>query len=468
MKRNFYWCFLIFFLNIGDISGLNQPQTVNVPKADKYEPTWDSLDTRPIPPWFDEVKIGIFLHWGVFSVPSFGGEWFWANWQDDDPDGEYVKFMEKNYPPGFTYQGFAKDFTAEFFDPDEWAELFKNAGAKYVVLTSKHHEGYTLWPSKYSFGWNVHDVGPNRDLLGDLAQAVRAKNLTFGLYHSLYEWYNPIYLADKNNSFTTQEFVDNKMLPEMYEVINNYQPSVLWSDGDWEANDTYFRSTEFLAWLYNDSPVKDVVLVNDRWGIDIPCKHGDFYSCKDRYNPGVLQPHKWENAMTLDKSSWGFRRNASLSDYLTIEELLETLAQTISCGGNILINVGPTKEGTIVPIFQERLLQLGSWLSINGEAIYKSKPWTVQNDTLTSDVWYTSDGDKNVYGIVLHWPDKSVLQLGSTVSLFSETSPTVSLLGNTGNLTWNVDSDQGIVSIELPNKSTVANQWAWVVKITSS
>ena len=81
MKRNFYWCFLIFFLNIGDISGLNQPQTVNVPKADKYEPTWDSLDTRPIPPWFDEVKIGIFLHWGVFSVPSFGGEWFWANWQ---------------------------------------------------------------------------------------------------------------------------------------------------------------------------------------------------------------------------------------------------------------------------------------------------------------------------------------------------------------------------------------------------
>ena len=105
--------------------------------------------------------------------------------------------------------------------------------------------------------------------------------------------------------------------------------------------------------------------------------------------------------------------------------------------GNILINVGPTKEGTIVPIFQERLLQLGSWLSINGEAIYKSKPWTVQNDTLTSDVWYTSDGDKNVYGIVLHWPDKSVLQLGSTVSLFSETSPTVSLLGNTGNLTVN-------------------------------
>jgi alpha-L-fucosidase len=107
------------------------------------------------------------------------------------------------------------------------------------------------------------------------------------LYHSLYEWYNPIYLADKENSFNTQDFVDHKMLPEMYELINNYQPSVLWSDGDWEANDTYFRSTEFLAWLYNDSPVKDTVLVNDRWGIGIPCEHGDFYSCQDRYNPGL-------------------------------------------------------------------------------------------------------------------------------------------------------------------------------------
>jgi alpha-L-fucosidase len=465
MGKKFCWCLLfIVSINIKTILTNRQPSTITVPSETKYEPTWESLDTRPIPSWFDEVKIGIFIHWGVFSVPSFGGEWFWADWKGGDEGNDYEKFVNKNYPPGFSYQEFAKDFTAEFFDPDEWAELFKNSGAKYVVLTSKHHEGYTLWPSKYSFGWNAQDIGPHRDLVGDLAKSVREKGLTFGLYHSLYEWYNPIYLADKENSFNTQDFVDHKMLPEMYELINNYQPSVLWSDGDWEANDTYFRSTQFLAWLYNDSPVKDTVLVNDRWGIGIPCEHGDFYSCQDRYNPGVLQPHKWENAMTLDKESWGFRRNANYSSYLTTHELLQTLAETISCGGNILINIGPTKEGTIVPIFQERLLNLGQWLSVNGEAIYKSKPWTVQNDTLTSGVWYTQVGDANVYAIVLQWPDKNVLQLASAVELFSDSATTANLLGNSEKLKWTVENET--VQIQFPDKASVVSEWAWVVKIT--
>lgn len=121
---------------------------------------------------------------------------------------------------------------------------------------------------------------------GDLAKAVRSKSMTFGLYHSLYEWFNPMYLSDKNTSFIENTFVERKMLPEMYELINEYKPDVLWSDGDWEANDTYWNSLEFLAWLYNDSPVKNSIVTNDRWGIDIPCKHGDFYSCKDRFNPG--------------------------------------------------------------------------------------------------------------------------------------------------------------------------------------
>ncbi|RZC32185.1 alpha-L-fucosidase-like [Asbolus verrucosus] len=457
------------------------PKIIEVPSSKiRYEPTWESLDTRPIPKWFDEAKIGIFIHWGVFSVPSFGGEWFWEDWKGSKSK-KFVDFIENNYSPGFSYQEFAKDFTAEFFNPDDWAQLFKNAGAKYVVLTSKHHEGYTLWPSKYSFGWNAKDIGPHRDLIGqlisnhelrtisnnksidfpdDLAKAVRDNGLTFGVYHSLYEWFNPIYLADKNNSFVTQDFVNNKILPEMYELINNYQPSVLWSDGDWEANDTYWRATEFLAWLYNDSPVKDTVLVNDRWGIGIPCQHGDFYSCKDRYNPGVLQSHKWENAMTLDKESWGYRRDANLSDYLTTHDLLKILTETVSCGGNILINIGPTKEGTIVPIFQERLLNLGKWLSVNGEAIYKSKSWTVQNDTLTSNVWYTTDSDKNnVYAIVLQWPDNNILQLKSAVDIFTNSTVTASLLGTSGSLKWIVSDE--IVRIHFPDKATVTSDWAW-------
>ncbi len=130
----------------------------------QYKPTWESLSTRPLPQWYGDSKIGIFIHWGVFSVPSFGSEWFWKAWQEKNK--EYVDFMTKNYPPDFTYADFAPKFTAEFYEPDKWAEIFKASGAKYVVLTSKHHEGYTLWPSKYSFNWNAMDVGPKRDLLG--------------------------------------------------------------------------------------------------------------------------------------------------------------------------------------------------------------------------------------------------------------------------------------------------------------
>lgn len=123
-------------------------------------------------------------------------------------------------------------------------------------------------------------------LLGDLSAAVRSANMTFGLYHSLYEWFNPMYLADKQTNFSTAVFVHSKILPEMMELIEKYKPDVLWSDGDWDNSDDYWQSKEFLAWLYNESPVKDTVVANDRWGRDIPCHHGGFFTCSDRYNPG--------------------------------------------------------------------------------------------------------------------------------------------------------------------------------------
>jgi alpha-L-fucosidase len=427
----------------------------------QYEPTWDSLDSRPLPDWYDKAKIGIFLHWGVYSVPSIGSEWFWSRWKGGD--SSIVAFMEKNYPPNFTYQDFAKEFTAEFYDPAQWADVFAKSGAKYVVLTSKHHEGYTLWPSKYSYSWNANDVGSHRDLLGDLAVAVRDKGLHFGLYHSLLEWYHPLYEQDKANNWETSDFVDTKVIPEMKELIETYEPEVLWSDGNWEVTDTYWKATEFLAWLYNESPVKDVVVANDRWGSNTQCTHGDIYTCNDKYNPGVLQPHKWENAMTVDKNSWGYRRNAKINEILTTYELIVTLTQTISCGGNILINIGPTKEGTLVPIFQERLLDLGKWLSINGEAIYESSPWTTQNDTLTYGVWYTTN-DPSVYAIVLNWPDDNVVNLGSVVSLFANADTEVTLLGNEEQLSWQVNDDG--VAVNFPDRAKVASEWAWVIKIT--
>ena len=426
----------------------------------KYLPRWDSLDKRPLPDWYDDAKFGIFIHWGIFSVPSFGSEWFWNNWQEEQSGTKYRDFMEQRYPPNFTYQDFARDFTAEFFNATQWSKIFQASGAKYVVLTSKHHEGYTLWPSKYSFSWNSMDVGPRRDLIGELATAIRSlTNLKFGLYHSLYEWYNPLYLFDKGNNFTTKVFVDQKTIPELHELIEKYRPEVVWSDGDWEASDAYWKSKEFLSWLYNESPVKDTVVVNDRWGQNIPCHHGDFYTCTDRYNPGVLQPHKWENCMTIDRKSWGFRRNAALSEYFTLPELVRELVITVSCGGNLLLNVGPTKDGIISPIFEERLRGIGDWLAINKEAIYGTKPWIVQNDTLTENVWYTHRNNEQIYAITLNWPSNGFLNLGS---LKVPANTQMFLLGSSQPIKWAQDAEK--LSIRLPPEHH-KGQPAWVVKI---
>lgn len=163
------------------------------------------------------------------------------------------------------------------------------------------------------------------------------------------------------------------------------------------------------------------------------CKHGDFYTCQDNYNPGKLIEHKWENCMPLDSQSWGFRRNMKLSDVLTIEQIIQSLVETISCGGNILINIGPTKEGHVPPIFEERLRQLGSWLAINGEAIYESKPWKYQNDTTNSDVWYTSNYN-TIYAILLKYPFDNLKVKLSAPQVTQATD--ISLLGYEGKLQW--------------------------------
>ncbi|XP_057333239.1 alpha-L-fucosidase [Microplitis mediator] len=425
-----------------------------------FKPTWDSLDNRKLPQWYDDAKFGIFIHWGVFSVPSFGSEWFWKNWKDENGTGKISDFMRQRYPPNYSYQDFARDFTADFFNATQWAELFESAGAKYVVLTSKHHEGFTLWPSKYSFSWNAKDVGPHRDLIGELATAIRNTKIKFGLYHSLYEWFNPLWESDKRSNFSTSEFVNYKIIPEMLELVNAYHPEVLWSDGEWEAPDTYWKSKEFLAWLFNDSPVKDTVVVNDRWGHETLCHHGDFYTCQDRYNPGVLQKHKWENAMTIDKKSWGYRRNADLSQYLTTAELIKELVITVSCGGNLLMNVGPTKDGIIPPIYEERLRDIGQWLKINGEAIYYTRPFDFQNDTISKDVWYTqrNSNTRTIYATVLTWPSNDSL------SLAVHSASNVTILGYEGPLKWELS--KGGLKISMP-PAAHRGQPAWVLKIIS-
>uniref|UniRef100_A0AC35GL53 Alpha-L-fucosidase n=1 Tax=Panagrolaimus sp. PS1159 TaxID=55785 RepID=A0AC35GL53_9BILA len=336
--------------------------------AHNYEPTWESIDSRPIPNWYDDSKFGIFCHWGVYSVPAHRSEWIWWYWKSQK-DKEVSEYLDKHFH-GQTYADFARDFTAEDFNPKEFASIIKASGARYFVFTSKHHEGFTMWPSNTSFSWNAFEVGPKRDIV-DFSQM---------------DWFHPLYINDNANN--RSDFSEQVSYPQMLEIVNTYKPEIIWSDGDWDKSDDYWKSKDFIAWLYNKSPVKDNVVINDRWGHEIMGKHGGFLTYSDHYDPGHLLERKWENCMTLDRGSWGYRRDMKADDVHTVQDLISQLARTISCNGNFLLNVGPSKYGRIDPIFEDRLTELGKFVKIHEEAIFDTKPWIHQNDSFF--IWYTS------------------------------------------------------------------------------
>src|SRR5215469_267184 len=251
--------------------------------AQAFQPTWDSIDHRPTPAWFNEAKFGIFIHWGVYSVPAYApvlpgklayAEWYWNAMTHgrDDPKADAIQkgtwdFHRKTFGADFPYQSLAPLFKAELFDPEHWAEVFSHSGAKYVVLTSKHHDGFALWPSgeasaTWGRPWNAVVTGPKRDLLGDLTDAVRRKGLRMGFYYSLYEWYNPLWLSDK------QRYIAQHMIPQFKDVVTRYKPDIIFADGEWDLTSSEWHTPEMLAWLFNESPVKDTVVINDRWGKD--------------------------------------------------------------------------------------------------------------------------------------------------------------------------------------------------------
>jgi alpha-L-fucosidase len=381
----------------------------------KYTADWASIDSRPVPDWFTAAKFGIFIHWGVYSVPSWApvgkefdvyskyAEWYWKRLMDDTTNVgvAFRKHHLATYGPNFRYPDFANQFKAELFNPDQWAALFKASGARYVVLTSKHHDGFTLWPSAQSWNWNSVDIGPHRDLAGDLAKAVKAKGLKMGFYYSLYEWFNPLYHADVNR------YVDEHMLPQMKDLVMRYEPDVFWTDGEWEHPSSTWKSTQFLAWLFNESPVRETVAVNDRWGKETRGHHGGFYTTEynlvDKENVKDKRiTHPWEECRGIG-GSFGLNRNESLADYSTSEELVHVLIEKVAGGGNLLLDIGPAADGTIPVIMQERLTDMGNWLKDNGEAIYGTRKWDDAPATKDSGVYFTRKG-KDLYVLCTHYP----------------------------------------------------------------
>ena len=342
--------------------------------AQPYLPSWESLDTRPVPNWFSDAKFGIFIHWGVYAVPGYTTKGGYAEWYQqglETGDSAKKEYHRKKFG-NLTYYQLADQFKAELYQPDEWAKLFEQSGAKYIVLTSKHHDGYALWPSNeasrtWGFGWNSLVTGPRRDLLGELFRAVRKTSVRAGMYYSLYEWFNPLWKTDRN------KYVSEHMWPQMKELINNYQPDVFWTDGDWDASEETWKSKEFLSWLYNESPVKEKVVTYDRWGSGIRFKHGAVFT--PEYQPDLdFEQHAWEESRGMGHS-YGYNREEDAWDYNSSQSLIYHLIDKVSRGGNFLLDIGPDEHGKIPPIMQERLLDIGQWLAKNGEAIYGTSRW---------------------------------------------------------------------------------------------
>jgi alpha-L-fucosidase len=470
--------------------------------AQTYKPTWESIDKRPTPAWFTDAKFGIFIHWGVYSVPAYApvipgklayAEWYWNAMTagKTNPAANPIQsgtwaFHQKQYGADVPYERFAAQFRAELFDPDHWADVFARSGAKYVALTSKHHEGFALWPSKeasqtWGRPWNAVETGPKRDVLGDLTDAVRRKGLRMGYYYSLYEWYNPVWLADK------PRYIREHMTPQFKDLVTRYKPSIIFSDGEWDLPSSEWRSPELLAWLFNESAVKDEVVINDRWGKDSRHKHGGYWTTE--YTPGMSgMDHPWEESRGMG-FSYGYNRAERLEHYHSGRDLVIMLVDLVSRGGNLLLDIGPDADGTIPVVMEERLIQIGDWLKVNGEAIYGTKPWTASRQWSSGEVpkieynkefetaydvtkltekpatgkanieaFFTAKG-KDLYAILPRWPGRSfqVKDVG--------TAKAVVLLGAGAPLKFKAGA--GGVTIELPElPEELRQQPAWVIKVS--
>ena len=341
------------------------------------QPTWQSLNQRGYPQWFRDAKLGIFIHWGLYSVPAYAskegyGEWFYRGLMQHVPERTRIMslYADTTKPTFEQYSELTKYWHAELWNPDDWAQMFKDAGAQYVVLVTKHHDGYCLWDSPQQPQWNSVVSGPKRNIVEELTNAVRAKGLRMGFYYSLPEWTNPrhIWMVDPDNKIG--DYVDNYMVPQFKDLVTRYKPDLLFSDGDWNNSAEQFHSQELISWYYNT--VGPDAIVNNRWGNGT--KHGFL---TPEYSAGIANTEvPWAECRGFGRS-FGLNRNEDLDNYMTDKELIQHFVELVAHGGGMTLNVGPYADGTIPLIQQERLSSLGKWLKINGEAIYGSKPYEI-------------------------------------------------------------------------------------------
>ncbi|MFG2502746.1 alpha-L-fucosidase [Streptomyces sp. NPDC048441] len=445
--------------------------TLGVPD---YRPSAESLATHQAPHWFHGAKFGIFIHWGVYSVPAWApvgkqyAEWYWRHMQDkNNPTHAHHR---DTYGEDFAYDDFIPRFKAEKFDPRAWVELFRDAGARYHVLTSKHHEGFALWDTKVS-DRNSVKMGPEKDLIKELFDASRryTPELHRALYFSMPEWFNPDQpwkgdLYPPRNPYTLEpvpytgytsgkDFVKDYQAKQLLELIKGgYDPELLWCDIG-GPND----SLNVLAEYFNhgkNRPKPREVAVNNRAGIPFH----DFTTPEyTTYDNTVVA--KWESSRGLDPFSYGYNAETPDDKYMTTEEIVHSLVDIVSKNGNFLLDIGPRADGTIPEIMQTRLRETGQWLKTNGEAIYETTYWS-RMAQLGDDLRFTVRQNKAFYIHSLAEPGAK-LTVEAPVPIGS--GDKVTMLGYRRPLTWRTTGDALV--IDVPAAARKTGEHVWVFKV---
>lgn len=444
-----------------------------------FKPTWESLESYEVPQWYIDAKFGIFIHWGVYSVPAFGNEWYPRNMYKQGTREFEHHIKTYGSQRDFGYKDFIPMFTAEKFDPDKWADLFLKSGAKFVVPVAEHHDGFAMYDCKYT-KWNAVNMGPKRDIIGELANAVRKRFLVFGVsYHRAEHWWffhegmkfdsdvrDPRYIdfygpAQPETTQPNEEFLED-WLNRLYELVDKYHPQIVWFDWwiEQPAFEPYLK--RFAAYYYNRGY---------QWGrgVAINYKNQAFPRKAavfdvERGLLGDIDPYFWQTDTSVSKNSWGYIKD---HDYKTAEWIICDLIDIVSKNGALLLNIGPKPDGTIPEQEEKILLDIGNWLLVNGEAIYSTRPWKVYGEGPTKvipgsfadtkrseftgkDIRFTTKGS-NLYAIVLGKPEKDeviIQSLSSNLRLFNKEIVDVRILGVEEKLQW-VRDESGL-RVKLP------------------
>jgi len=443
-----------------------------IDSAGPYHASWDSLREHHTPDWYRDAKFGIFIHWGVYSVPAFGNEWYPRNmYMQGTPE---FKHHVATYGPQskFGYKDFIPMFRADKFDARAWADLFRRAGARYVVPVAEHHDGFPMYDSGIT-DWCAGKMGPKRDVVGQLAEAVRAAGIHFGASsHRIEHWFfmeggrkfdsdvrDPRYEAfygpaqpektpdGKENQPSEAHMRD--WLARTTEIIDKYKPEVLWFD--WWIEQPVMKPylQKLAAYYYNRG---------EQWkgpGVAINYKNQAFPEDVavldiERGKLDNIRPLFWQTDTSVSIKSWGYIEN---DQFRTPGSLIDDLIDIVSKNGCLLLNIGPRSDGTIPEQAQNVLLEIGRWLSVNGEAIYGTRPWKIFGEGPTKvvagsfkdtaskpftgeDIRFTTDG-KTIYAIALAWPQDGKMLVKS---LANQPVKSVEMLGSQTRLKWSTDS----------------------------